>query len=94
MEKGRTFWRNDAGILLLLGLGIALAHVLTNGQYGFHRDELDIIMNARQLDWGYVAYPPLTPLLARIELVLFGSALTGMRLFPRWRRGPWRCWWG
>ena len=87
MEKGRTFWRNDVGILLLLGLGIALAHVLTNGQYGFHRDELDIIMNARQLDWGYVAYPPLTPLMARIELVLFGSALTGMRLFPALAQG-------
>ncbi len=40
---------------------VMLFHILTNGQYGFHRDELDILMNARQLDWGYVAYPPLTP---------------------------------
>ena len=87
MVKGRTFWRNDAGVLLLLGLGIALAHVLTNGQYGFHRDELDIIMNARRLDWGYVAYPPLTPLLARFELELFGSSLTGMRLLPALAQG-------
>ena len=62
-------------------------HVLTNGQYGFHRDELDIIMNARQLDWGYVAYPPLTPLLARFELALFGGSLTGMRLLPALAQG-------
>lgn len=42
-------------LLLLLAIGGALIHILLNGQYGFHRDELDIIMNARQLDWGYVA---------------------------------------
>src|SRR5689334_4125284 len=55
-------------ILLLLAVGGILIHILLNGQYGFHRDELDVIMNARQLDWGYVAYPPFTPFLARIEL--------------------------
>ena len=87
MNKDQTKWRSDIGVLLLVGLGVTLLHVLTNGQYGFHRDELDIIMNARRLDWGYVAYPPLTPLLARIELVLFGSALTGMRLLPALAQG-------
>lgn len=78
---------SDGGVLLLLGLGVTLFHLLTNGQYGFHRDELDIIMNARQLDWGYVAYPPLTPLLARIELIVFGPSLFGMRLFPALAQG-------
>jgi 4-amino-4-deoxy-L-arabinose transferase-like glycosyltransferase len=77
----RTLTTNDAKSLLLLGPGVTLAHLLTNGQYGFHRDELDILMNARQLDWGYVAYPPLTPLLARVGLALFGSSLPGLRLF-------------
>jgi hypothetical protein len=86
-EKAKATWRSDFGILLLVGLGVALLHLLTNGQYGFHRDELDIIMNARQLEWGYVAYPPLTPLLARIELVLFGSSLIGMRLLPALAQG-------
>ncbi len=78
---------NDIGVLTLVGLAITLSHLLTNGQYGFHRDELDIIMNARQLDWGYVAYPPLTPFLARIELLLFGPSLIGMRLFPALAQG-------
>jgi 4-amino-4-deoxy-L-arabinose transferase-like glycosyltransferase len=67
--------------LLLLGLAIATLHTLMNGKYGFHRDELDILMNARQLDWGYVAYPPLTPWIARLGLTLFGSSLQGLRLF-------------
>jgi hypothetical protein len=87
MRKDQANFRSDLGLLLLLGLGITLMHILTNSQYGFHRDELDIIMNARRLDWGYVAYPPLTPLLARIELALFGSSLTGMRIFPALAQG-------
>lgn len=56
-----------------------LFHAVTNGQYGFHRDELATLADARHLDWGYVAYPPLTPFLGRIELLLFGTSLTGFR---------------
>ena len=60
---------------------------MLNGQYGFHRDELDIIMNARQLDWGYVAYPSFTPFIARIGLELFGNSLQGLRLFSALGQG-------
>ncbi len=68
---------------LLLGLAVAkLAfHVATNGQYGFHRDELATLDDARHLAWGYVAYPPLTPFLGRVELALFGTSLRGFRFF-------------
>lgn len=65
-----------------MALARLLLHVLANGHYGFHRDELDILDNARFLAWGYVAYPPLTPLLARGGLVLFGPSLLGLRLLP------------
>lgn len=78
---------SDTTALLLLGLAVTLFHVLTDGQYGFHRDELDILMNARQLDWGYVAYPPLTPLIARTGLILFGDSLPGLRLFSAISQG-------
>jgi hypothetical protein len=30
---------------------------------------------------GYVAYPPLTPFLARIAFILFGPSLIGLRFF-------------
>lgn len=78
---------SDNRLLLLIGSAVVLFHILTNGQYGFHRDELDILMNARQLDWGYVAYPPLTPFLARLELMLFGTSLVGLRLLPALAQG-------
>jgi Dolichyl-phosphate-mannose-protein mannosyltransferase len=77
----------DTRFLLLLALGGILIHILLNGQYGFHRDELDILMNARQLDWGYVAYPPLTPFIARLGLELFGDSLRWLRLFSAIAQG-------
>ena len=44
--------------LLSLTLGMLLLHCLTNGEYGFHRDELAVLDDARRLAWGYVGYPP------------------------------------
>ncbi len=43
-------FKNDTFVLVLVALGAAILHTLLNGGYGFHRDELDIIMNARQLE--------------------------------------------
>lgn len=56
-------------------------HVTTNGQYGFHRDELQSLDDARHLDWGFVVYPPVTPVIARLELLLFGPSLIDFRFF-------------
>ena len=38
--------KTDNLILFLMALGAVVFHILLNGQYGFHRDELDFIMNA------------------------------------------------
>ncbi len=75
------FVRSDVGVLVLIGIARVAFHLATNGQYGFHRDELQTLDDARYLDWGFVAYPPITPLIGRLELVLFGSSLAGFRLF-------------
>ena len=58
-----------------------VAHILTGGRYGFHRDELATLDDARHLAWGYVAYPPVTPFFGWISLCLFGTSLTGFRFF-------------
>jgi len=68
-------------IVALIAFGIAAVHLLTNQRYGFHRDELQTLSDALHLDWGFVPYPPLTPLLERIGLHLFGLSLVGLRLF-------------
>jgi hypothetical protein len=75
------FCRSDLGVLILLAVARLVLHITTNGQYGFHRDELQTLDDARHLDWGFVAYPPITPLIGRLELFLFGTSLIGFRLF-------------
>ena len=75
--------RARADILSLAGIAavVALVHVLTNGRYGFHRDELQVLSDARHMDWGFVPYPPFTPLVERMSLSIFGLSLVGLRLF-------------
>ena len=60
---------------------VTVIHLLTNNRYGFHRDELQFLSDARHLDWGFVAYPPFTPFVERIGLEIFGVSLVGLRLF-------------
>ncbi|HVO41526.1 MAG TPA: glycosyltransferase family 39 protein [Aggregatilineales bacterium] len=74
-----TFLSSDIGLLILLVLARILLQVFTNGQYGFHQDELITLDAARHLAWGYVAYPPVTPFIARVALSLFGPSLIGLR---------------
>ncbi len=80
-RTGQQSRRFDTGILFALALGLVLLHTLTNGPYGFHRDELATLDDARHLAWGYVAYPPVTPFLGRLALELFGSSVRGVRFF-------------
>ncbi|OAI40717.1 hypothetical protein AYO41_05600 [Verrucomicrobia bacterium SCGC AG-212-E04] len=71
----------DLASLTSVALIVLLLHVLTNHNYGFHRDELATLDDARALAWGYVAYPPVTPAIGRVALELFGNSLGGFRFF-------------
>ncbi len=73
--------RSDYLALGTIALGVAVLHVATNGRYGFHRDELQVLDDARHMDWGFVAYPPVTPFIERIGLALFGNSMVGLRMF-------------
>jgi len=73
--------RNDFVLLSLLAASTILLHLLTAHRYGFNRDELAILEDARRLAWGYVAYPPLTPFFGRLSLTIFGTSLVGFRFF-------------
>ncbi len=81
MQSRGTRAGGDSLIPLAVASAVTLAHLLTNQRYGFHRDELQFLSDARHLDWGFVAYPPLTPFLERILLNIFGVSMEGLRLF-------------
>ncbi len=79
-----TLTRPDrTGLAILFGIAAAQAalHIATNSRYGFHRDELQFLADARHLDWGFVPYPPFTPAIEHLGLALFGISLVGLRLF-------------
>lgn len=73
--------RTQYALLLGIAAAIAILHMATNNRYGFHRDELQFLSDARHLDWGFVSYPPFTPFIERIGLSLFGVSLVGLRVF-------------
>src|SRR5438552_14367451 len=49
-------------------------------RYGWHRDELYYLASSRHLALGYVDYPPITPLLARVDQAIFPGSLPALRL--------------
>ncbi|AIF46026.1 glycosyltransferase family 39 protein [Dyella japonica] len=75
--------RHRGSILPVLAIAVlfGIAHMVTNGQYGFHRDEWQFLSDAQDLDWGFVPYPPLTAALEHLGLRMFGLSLVGLRLF-------------
>jgi Dolichyl-phosphate-mannose-protein mannosyltransferase len=72
---------NEIWPLFAIAAAVVSLHLLTNGRYGAHRDELQFLSDARHLDWGFVSYPPFTPWVERISLSIFGMQLVGLRLF-------------
>ncbi len=73
---------SDVGVLILLAIGRVVLQIFTNGQYGSHQDELVTMdVASRHLAWGYIAWPPVTPFLARISLALYGPSIIGLRSF-------------
>ena len=89
MELGdkQSFWMRDTSPLAYVGIATVVVHVLTGNRYGFNRDELAVLEDARHLAWGYVAYPPVTPFFGRIALELFGTSLVGFRFLRAVRIG-------
>ncbi|HEY3973134.1 MAG TPA: glycosyltransferase family 39 protein [Candidatus Sulfotelmatobacter sp.] len=80
-EAGQTHSsRGETFALLGIAAAVALLHILTNGRYGFHRDELQVLSDARHMDWGFVPYPPLTPFVERVSMSIFGLSMVGLRL--------------
>ncbi|HEX4036591.1 MAG TPA: glycosyltransferase family 39 protein [Acidobacteriaceae bacterium] len=72
--------RRARAALFAIAGGVVVLHLLTNGRYGFHRDELQFLTDARHLEWGFVAYPPLDPFVERVSMAVFGLSMVGLRL--------------
>ena len=74
----RQDWRLVGGFAALA----ILIHFLTNGAYGYFRDELYFIACGNHLAWGYVDLPPMVALVARLSHAMMGDSLFAVRFFP------------
>jgi len=81
VNKPKSIWLGDTAILVYVAALTVIVHWITGDQYGFHRDELATLEDSRHLDWGFVAYPPVTPFFGRLSLLFFGTSLAGFRFF-------------
>jgi Dolichyl-phosphate-mannose-protein mannosyltransferase len=71
--------------VLLFGIaaaGVIALHLATNSTLGFHTDELYYLASGRHPALGYVDFPPLVPLLGRLETGLLGVSPWTLRLLP------------
>src|SRR5208337_2963826 len=59
-----------------------LIHFLTNGAYGYFRDELYFMACGEHLSWGYVDLPPMVAAIARFSRATMGDSLFSIRFFP------------
>ena len=72
-----------AGVLVAFLAAAKLAlHLYAGRYYGYFVDELYNLALARHLAWGYVDVAPMIGLIGRVEMVLFGSSLSAIRLAP------------
>jgi hypothetical protein len=72
--------RTDLLYLSAFASLIVIFHFVMGNGYGFHRDELQFLDDARHLHWGFVAYPPLTSFAGRLAIALFGISPQVLRL--------------
>jgi hypothetical protein len=80
VSKPQTSLRSDAALLSAFAALIVVLHFYIGNGYGFHRDEFQFLDDARHLQWGFVAFPPLTAFCGRIAITLFGISPQVFRL--------------
>ena len=80
-REGRSPLLSDTALLVYVALATVIIHLVIGNRYGWHRDELATLEDARHLAWGYPAYPPVAPFFGRISLELFGLSVRGFRFF-------------
>src|SRR5438477_10316493 len=73
---------SEVGLIAFLSIAALLVHLVTNGRYGYFRDELYYISCGRHLAIGYVDQPPLSILLLRLSEILLGNSLFAIRFLP------------
>ena len=69
-------------VAVALAAVTVLIQMLTNGRYGYFRDELYFFATSDRLAFGYVDFAPLSSFILHVCRMVFGSSLHAIRLLP------------
>ncbi|MDQ3920980.1 MAG: glycosyltransferase family 39 protein [Actinomycetota bacterium] len=85
-SNGRALSRwspaSENALLAYLALAKLLVHLLTNGNYGYFRDEFYYVAAGERLNLGYVDFPPFVAIVADVSRFLLGDSPVALRFFP------------
>ena len=81
-DRAKDSARSDMRIAWALGALAVLIQMLTNGRYGYFRDELYYLAASDHLAFGYVDFAPLIAWVAHASRLLLGDSLHAIRLVP------------
>src|SRR5215216_1558836 len=83
-EKAFLRWSpaSENALLAYLALAKLLVHLLTNGNYGYFRDEFYYVAAGERLDLGYVDFPPFVAIVADVSRFLLGDSPVALRFLP------------
>lgn len=83
-ERALSRWSpaSENALLAYLALAKLLVHLLTNGNYGYFRDEFYYVAAGERLDLGYVDFPPFVAIVADVSRFLLGDSPVALRFFP------------
>jgi Dolichyl-phosphate-mannose-protein mannosyltransferase len=81
-DRRESFLSGGMAIAWVLAAVAVLVQMLTDGRYGYFRDELYYIATSNHLAFGYVDFAPLAAWVLRVNRALFGESLHALRLLP------------
>src|ERR687894_3192943 len=83
-ERALSHWSpaSENALLAYLALAKLLVHLLTNGNYGYFRDEFYYVAAGEHLDLGYVDFPPFVAIVADVSRFLLGDSPMALRFLP------------
>src|SRR5215211_3530832 len=83
-QRPHSPWSPTSENALLAYLAIAklLVHLLTNGNYGYFRDEFYYIAASERLDFGYLEFPPFVAFVTAFSRLMLGDSPVALRLLP------------
>ncbi len=81
-DRAKDSGRGDIRIAWALGGLAVLIQMLTNGRYGYFRDELYYLACSDHLAFGYVDFAPLIAWIAHFSRLVIGDSLHAIRVVP------------